>query len=206
MADNPYSSLPDHRFWRKAVAALPPFALDPIVCRRPSRFRPRRQGGDRRKLLRAGNRPSPADKAAITIILPKQPPRRHVRGRRRERRNYSMYSCRYGNFTPRRNFAADPARLWRFHAGCSTSGTAPTTAASSIRSGRASSRTAMRTLEEMRADREQPSRRRARHDGDDGCLRLHLRPYRDAGATSRTARSCSSRPASPAASRTRERL
>ena len=31
MADNPYSSLPDHRFWRKAVASLPPFAIDPLV-------------------------------------------------------------------------------------------------------------------------------------------------------------------------------
>ena len=31
MADNPYSSLPDHRFWRKAVTGLPPFAIDPLL-------------------------------------------------------------------------------------------------------------------------------------------------------------------------------
>ena len=31
MAENPHASLPDHRFWRKAVASPPPFALDPIV-------------------------------------------------------------------------------------------------------------------------------------------------------------------------------
>ncbi len=31
MSSNPYADLPDHRFWRKAVAGLPPFAIDPIV-------------------------------------------------------------------------------------------------------------------------------------------------------------------------------
>ena len=31
LSSNPYSDLPDHRFWRKAVAGLPPFAIDPIV-------------------------------------------------------------------------------------------------------------------------------------------------------------------------------
>ena len=40
MADNPYSSLPDHRFWRKAVASLPPFALDPIIAT-PFKISPR---------------------------------------------------------------------------------------------------------------------------------------------------------------------
>ena len=31
MASNPYSDLADHRFWRKAVASVPPFAIDPII-------------------------------------------------------------------------------------------------------------------------------------------------------------------------------
>jgi hypothetical protein len=28
---NPYRSLPDHRFWRKAIANVPSFAIDPLI-------------------------------------------------------------------------------------------------------------------------------------------------------------------------------
>ncbi len=28
---NPYSELPDHAFWSRAVAAVPPFAVDPLI-------------------------------------------------------------------------------------------------------------------------------------------------------------------------------
>jgi GSCFA family len=28
---NPYRSLPDHRFWRKSIATIPPFAIDPMT-------------------------------------------------------------------------------------------------------------------------------------------------------------------------------
>jgi hypothetical protein len=31
MSSNPYRSLPDHRFWRKAIANVPPFAIDPLT-------------------------------------------------------------------------------------------------------------------------------------------------------------------------------
>jgi hypothetical protein len=29
---NPYRSLPDHRFWRKAIANVPSFAIDPLIA------------------------------------------------------------------------------------------------------------------------------------------------------------------------------
>jgi hypothetical protein len=28
---NPYRALPEHRFWRKAIANVPPFAIDPMT-------------------------------------------------------------------------------------------------------------------------------------------------------------------------------
>jgi len=60
MGDNPYSSLPDHRFWRKAVTAV---AAVRAGSRRCDAFRISREDKcDGRQLLCAGDRPSLAIK------------------------------------------------------------------------------------------------------------------------------------------------
>jgi hypothetical protein len=92
MAENPYSSLPDHRFWRKAVTSLPPFALDPII-RTPFKISPQDKVA-RRQLLRAEIAMRLQASGSI-IISPSS--RRPACRDEALRRNYSMYSCRYGN-------------------------------------------------------------------------------------------------------------
>ena len=94
MADNPYSSLPDHRFWRKAVASLPPFALDPIIAT-PFKISPRD------KVATAGSCFAQEiahrlQQSGYHYYLPERPPE-GMSAAEAERRNYSMYSCRYGN-------------------------------------------------------------------------------------------------------------
>jgi GSCFA family len=94
VADNPYSSLPDHRFWRKAVASLPPFAIDPMM-EPPFKISPRD------KVATAGS--CFAQEIAHRLqtsgyhyYLAEKPPQ-SMSLDEAERRNYSMYSCRYGN-------------------------------------------------------------------------------------------------------------
>lgn len=94
MADNPYSSLPDHRFWRKAVASLPPFAIDPLV-KTPFKIRPQD------KVATAGSCFAQEiahrlQSSGYTYYLAEQPPQGMSKDEAL-RRNYSMYSCRYGN-------------------------------------------------------------------------------------------------------------
>jgi hypothetical protein len=94
LADNPYSSLPDHRFWRKAVASLPPFALDPIIAT-PFKISPRD------KVATAGSCFAQEiahrlQQSGYHYYLPERPPE-GMSAAEAERRNYSMYSCRYGN-------------------------------------------------------------------------------------------------------------
>ncbi len=94
MADNPYSSLPDHRFWRKAVTSLPPFAIDPIVAT-PFKISPRD------KVATAGSCFAQEiahrlQQSGYHYYLPERPPE-GMSAEEAERRNYSMYSCRYGN-------------------------------------------------------------------------------------------------------------
>ncbi len=94
MADNPYSSLPDHRFWRKAVASLPPFALDPIV-EAPFKISPRDKvatGGS----CFAQEIAHRLQQSGYHYYLAEQPPE-GMSPQEARRRNYSMYSCRYGN-------------------------------------------------------------------------------------------------------------
>ena len=94
MAGNPYDSLPDHRFWRKAVASLPAFALDPVI-ETPFKIAPTDKvatGGscfaqEIAKRLQA---------SGFHYYLAEQPPQGMPAGEAL-RRNYSMYSCRYGN-------------------------------------------------------------------------------------------------------------
>jgi len=94
MADNPYASLPDHRFWRKAVAAVPPFALDPIV---KTPFKIAKED----KVATAGS--CFAQEIAHQLQLSgyryylAEEPAEGVTPKEAKRRNYAMYSCRYGN-------------------------------------------------------------------------------------------------------------
>lgn len=94
MADNPYSSLPDHRFWRKAVTGLPPFAIDPLL-RAP--FKIARED----RVATAGSCfaqeiAHQLQKSGYTYYLAEKPPEGMSRAEAIER-NYEMYSCRYGN-------------------------------------------------------------------------------------------------------------
>ena len=177
MAENPYSSLPDHRFWRKAVTSLPPFALDPII-RHAFQDLAAGQGGDRRQLLRAGDRPCACRPADTTIISPSSR-RQGMSADEALRRNYSMYSCRYGNlYTTAQLLPADRPRLWRFKPqldhwnrpedGRFVDPFRPRIEPDGYRNARRHARRS-RTA----------SRRRAPHARDDGRLRLHLRPHRD---------------------------
>jgi len=94
VADNPYSSLPDHRFWRKAVAGLPPFALDPIV-ETPFKIslRDRVATGGSCFAQEIAHR---LQQSGFCYYLAEEPPA-GMSAQEAERRNYSMYSCRYGN-------------------------------------------------------------------------------------------------------------
>jgi hypothetical protein len=94
VADNPYSSLPDHRFWRKAVTSLPPFAIVPVL---EAPFIITRDD----KVATGGS--CFAQEIALRLqssgyhyYLAEQPPQ-GMSEAEAQRRNYSMYSCRYGN-------------------------------------------------------------------------------------------------------------
>ncbi|MCC0005439.1 MAG: GSCFA domain-containing protein [Methylobacteriaceae bacterium] len=94
MPDNPYSSLPDHRFWRKAITSVPPFAIDPVI-RSPFRI----TRADR--VATAGS--CFAQEIAMRLqasgyhyYLAERAPEQMSAAEAR-RQNYFMYSCRYGN-------------------------------------------------------------------------------------------------------------
>jgi hypothetical protein len=94
LADNPYSSLPDHRFWRKAVASLPPFALDPLV-ETPFKISPRDRVATAGSCF-AQEIAHRLQQSGFHYYLAEQPPQ-GMPAAEAQRRNYSMYSCRYGN-------------------------------------------------------------------------------------------------------------
>jgi len=94
VAENPYASLPDHRFWRKAVASLPPFALDPIV---ETPFKIAKTD----KVATAGSCfaqeiAHQLQKSGYNYYLCEEPPQ-GFSAAEAQARNYAMYSCRYGN-------------------------------------------------------------------------------------------------------------
>lgn len=94
MAENPYSSLPDHRFWRKAVASLPPFAIDPLIS---TPFRIARHD----RVATAGSCFAQEialrlQQSGYTYFLAETPPS-GMSDAEAQRRNYATYSCRYGN-------------------------------------------------------------------------------------------------------------
>lgn len=94
MAENPYSSLPDHRFWRKAVTSLPPFAIDPLL---QTPFKIARHD----RVATAGSCFAQEiahrlQASGYTYYLAERPPS-GMSAAEADRRNYFMYSCRYGN-------------------------------------------------------------------------------------------------------------
>jgi PAS domain-containing protein len=94
MAENPYSSLPDHRFWRKAVTSLPPFAIDPLL---ETPFKIARHD----RVATAGSCFAQEiahrlQASGYTYYLAERPPN-GMSAAEADRRNYFMYSCRYGN-------------------------------------------------------------------------------------------------------------
>jgi PAS domain-containing protein len=95
MAENPYSFLPDHRFWRKAVTSVPPFAIDPVVREPPFVIT------TQDKVATAGSCfaqeiAHALQESGYHYYLAEQPPA-GLSAQEALRRNYSMYSCRYGN-------------------------------------------------------------------------------------------------------------
>ena len=94
MAENPYSSLHDHRFWRKAVTSLPPFAIDPLL---QTPFKIARHD----RVATAGSCFAQEiahrlQASGYTYYLAERPPS-GMSAAEADRRNYFMYSCRYGN-------------------------------------------------------------------------------------------------------------
>ena len=94
LSSNPYSDLPDHRFWRKAVAGLPPFAIDPIVDL-PFRISPADKvatGGScfaqhlAKRLQQSGFHYYQVETAPAGMDAGQA-----------EHQQYGVYSCRYGN-------------------------------------------------------------------------------------------------------------
>lgn len=95
MAENPYSYLPDHRFWRKAVTSVPSFAIDPMVREPPFVLT------TEDKVATAGSCfaqeiAHALQESGYHYYLAEQPPE-GLSAQEALRRNYSMYSCRYGN-------------------------------------------------------------------------------------------------------------
>lgn len=94
MASTPYADLPDHRYWRKAVAGVPPFAVDPIIDL-PFRISPQDKvatGGScfaqhiANRLQGSGLQYYQAEPAPAGMSADEA-----------KARGYGMYSCRYGN-------------------------------------------------------------------------------------------------------------
>jgi len=94
VADNPYSSLPDHRFWRKAVTSMPPFALDPVL-EAPFKISPQDRVATAGSCF-AQEIANRLQSSGFHYYLAEQPPE-GMSAAEALRRNYSMYSCRYGN-------------------------------------------------------------------------------------------------------------
>ena len=94
MAATPYADLPDHRFWRKAVAGVPPFAVDPIVDL-PFRIHPQDKvatGGS----CFAQHIANRLQASGLQYYQAETPPSGMSAGEAHAK-GFGMYSCRYGN-------------------------------------------------------------------------------------------------------------
>jgi hypothetical protein len=93
MGDNPYRELPDHRFWRRGVAALERHRLDPVVG---ARFRIAREA----RVATAGSCFAQHISRRLQAIgfryfVAEDAPALSAEARRA--RNYGVFSARYGN-------------------------------------------------------------------------------------------------------------
>ena len=94
MAATPYADLPDHRFWRKAVAGVPPFAVDPIIDL-PFQIHPQDKvatGGS----CFAQHIAHRLQSSGLQYYQAETPPA-GMSSAEAQTRGYGMYSCRYGN-------------------------------------------------------------------------------------------------------------
>jgi len=94
MSLNPYRSLPDHRFWRKAIANVPPFAIDPLTSV-PFRITPRDKVATAGSCF-AQNIAKALQTSGFHYFVPESGPP-DLSDAEREARNYGVYSARYGN-------------------------------------------------------------------------------------------------------------
>ncbi|GAC1553624.1 MAG: GSCFA domain-containing protein [Beijerinckiaceae bacterium] len=94
MSQNPYRSLPDHRFWRKAIAGVPPFAIDPLVSV-PFEIRPCDKVATAGSCF-AQNIAKALQASGFHYFVPEGGPP-DLSDAEREARNFGVYSARYGN-------------------------------------------------------------------------------------------------------------
>lgn len=107
MIGNPYSSLPDHQFWRRAVGGIEPFRFDPVTA---TRFRI----GKSEKVATAGscfaqhisNRLA---KIGFNYYVTESGD--HIGPEDRKLRNYGVFSARFGNLYTTR-------QLWQLFQEC----------------------------------------------------------------------------------------
>ena len=138
MSLNPYRSLPDHRFWRKAIANVPSFAIDPLIDA-PFRIAPQHKVATAGSCF-AQNIARALQTSGICYFVPESGPA-DLPEEERAARNYGVYSARYGNIYTTRQLLQLFVALMLALSPSSTFGS-PRTGDMSIRSGRKSSRTA----------------------------------------------------------------
>jgi hypothetical protein len=130
---NPYRSLPDHRFWRKAIANVPSFAIDPLIDA-PFRIAPQDKVATAGSCF-AQNIARALQTSGFCYFVPESGPA-DLSDQERAARNYGVYSARYGNIYTTRQLL----QLTGASSRSSMSGPARTDVMS-IRSVRRSSRT-----------------------------------------------------------------
>jgi GSCFA family len=91
---NPYRSLPDHRFWRKAIANVPSFAIDPLIDA-PFRIAPEHKVATAGSCF-AQNIARALQTSGFCYFVPESGPA-DLPEEERAARNYGVYSARYGN-------------------------------------------------------------------------------------------------------------
>lgn len=94
MASNPYSDLPDDRFWRKAVAGTPPFAIDPITST-PFKIAPTDKVATAGSCF-AQHIAKRLQRGGFNYYQPESAPA-GMSADEAQARQYGVYSCRYGN-------------------------------------------------------------------------------------------------------------
>jgi hypothetical protein len=107
---NPYRSLPDHRFWRKAIANVPSFAIDTLIDA-PFRITPEDKVATAGSCF-AQNIAHALQTSGFCYFVPESGPA-DLPEQERLARNYGVYSARYGNIYTTRQLLQ---RLWPLRA------------------------------------------------------------------------------------------